>query len=110
MDEGWVNEIEMTQMGGGKCGNTATFHISIFVAQLQRLPVIADNCPACFAAPKERHRRFARNTTDQHKTSTFKVYTDILSILAPFSDKPQNESDTHFFNLRPEIQCIGLGS
>ena len=24
-----------------------------------RLPVIADNCPACFAAPKERHRRLA---------------------------------------------------
>jgi len=25
-----------------------------------RLPVIADNCPACFAAPKERHRREPR--------------------------------------------------
>merc|ERR1719359_1552320 len=26
------------------------------VAESNRLPVIVDNCPACFAAPKERHR------------------------------------------------------
>ena len=26
-----------------------------------RLPVIADNCPACFAAPKERHRDLVGN-------------------------------------------------
>ena len=25
-------------------------------ASSRRLPVIAENCPACFAAPKERHR------------------------------------------------------
>eukprot|EP00826_Nyctotherus_ovalis_P036752 TRINITY_DN3285_c0_g1_i21.p1 TRINITY_DN3285_c0_g1~~TRINITY_DN3285_c0_g1_i21.p1 ORF type:complete len:604 (-),score=154.23 TRINITY_DN3285_c0_g1_i21:21-1634(-) len=26
------------------------------IAESQKLPVIVDNCPACFAAPKERHR------------------------------------------------------
>ncbi len=50
-------------------------------AQSRRLPVIAENCPACFAAPKERHR--TKQLLAQQELLFPRLYTSLRSAMLP---------------------------
>mmetsp|Transcript_2682 Transcript_2682/g.4517 ORF Transcript_2682/g.4517 Transcript_2682/m.4517 type:complete len:216 (-) Transcript_2682:54-701(-) len=50
-------------------------------AQKQNLPIIADNCPACFSAPKERHRIKLMLAQQEHLFPN--LFQSILKTITP---------------------------
>merc|ERR1712146_743334 len=53
-------------------------------AQENNLPIISDNCPACFAAPKERHRTklLLSGLEFEHRD----LFSRLLSTVVPLLD------------------------
>ena len=62
-----VREKTLAQFAKDNRHNCLNLQVRSFFSDFpccSRLPVIADNCPACFAAPKERHRPEPRLVRD----------------------------------------------
>merc|ERR1712187_577659 len=59
-------------------------------ADSNRFPVIADNCPACFAAPKERHKAklLLSSLEFEHKD----LFGRLLSTVTPLLDLQGSEN------------------
>ena len=64
-------------------------------ARQARLPIISDNCPACFAAPKERHR--IKMMLSEQELEFPKLFASLLKTLRPLlSITHANKADDFF--------------
>merc|ERR1712146_665859 len=64
-------------------------------AKENRLPIIADNCPACFAAPKERHR--IKMMLSQQEFEHPDLFWSLLKTMNPLMAIDQTERSLDFF-------------
>merc|ERR1712087_75647 len=64
-------------------------------AKENRLPIIADNCPACFAAPKERHR--IKLMLSQQEFEHPDLFWSLMKCMNPLMsiDKTERTSDPY---------------
>ncbi|XP_050434558.1 uncharacterized protein LOC126841860 [Adelges cooleyi] len=74
-------------------------------AESRKLPVIAENCPACFEAPKERHR--TKQLLAQQEILFPKLFASLRSALRPLISFRQTGEETkayHLMTCRPDNQ------
>merc|ERR1712190_494431 len=64
-------------------------------AKENRLPIIADNCPACFAAPKERHR--IKMMLSQQEFEHPDLFWSLLKTMNPLMAIDKTERSLDFF-------------
>merc|ERR1711988_1994224 len=64
-------------------------------AKENRLPIIADNCPACFAAPKERHR--IKLMLSQQEFEHPDLFWSLLKTMNPLMAIDKTERSLDFF-------------
>ena len=58
------------------------------------LPIIADNCPACFSAPKERHRIKLMLAQQEHLFPS--IFSSILKSITPLMRKRVDNGGTMY--------------
>jgi len=61
------------------------------ISETEKLPIIVDNCPACFSAPKERHRIKLMLAQQEHVFPT--IFSSLLQSMKPLMTKKEGEKE-----------------